>query len=79
MKQKRSDSWKNKAISCVNVNVISAKTKPASNANNISWLFAINASLNIKLGAKKLFYFKKYEILCFLAKKFFLTYLSKIF
>jgi hypothetical protein len=65
MKQKRSDSWKNKAISRVNVNVISAKTKPASTANNVSCLFAINASLNTILGAKKFFYFKNLKFYVF--------------
>jgi hypothetical protein len=79
MKQKRCDSSKNKAIRWVNVNLSSAKTTPASTVNNFSWLFAINASLNIIFNTKKIVYFKKCEILCFLAKKFLLTYLIKIF
>jgi hypothetical protein len=73
MKQIRCESSKNKAIRYVNVNVSSAKTTPASTANNFSWLFAINASLNIIFNTKKSFYFKKCQILCFLAKKFFVN------
>jgi hypothetical protein len=67
MKQIRCDSWKNKAIRCVNVNVSSAKTTAVSTANNVSWLFVINASWNIIFNAKK------FEILCFLAKKIFVN------
>jgi hypothetical protein len=73
MKQKRYDSSKNKAIRKVNVNVSSAKTTPTSTANNVTWLFAINASLNIIFNTKKFFYFKKCEILCFWAKKIFVN------
>ncbi len=79
MKQKRCASWKNTAILCINVKVISAKTTPASTANNFSWLFAINASLYIIFHAKIFFYLIKCEILCFMSKKFLLTYLSMIF
>jgi hypothetical protein len=73
MKQKRCDSSKNKAIRWVNVNFSSSKTTPASTANNFGWLFAISASLNIKFNTKKIFYFEKCEILCFLAKKIFVS------
>jgi hypothetical protein len=76
MKQKRCESSKNKAIRYVNVNVSSAKNTPASTANNFSWLFAINASLNIIFNTKKSFYFKKCRFYVFWPKKFLLTYLS---
>ncbi len=79
MKQKRRDSSKNKAIRCVNVNVISPKTTPASIKNNVSWLFAINASLNIIFNTKKFFILKNIKFYVFWPKKFLLTYLSKIF
>jgi hypothetical protein len=79
MKQKRCASWKNNAIPCLIANSISAKTTSASTANNVTWLFAINASLNMIFDAKNFFHFKKCEILCFTAKKFLLIYISKIF
>jgi hypothetical protein len=73
MKQRRLDSLKNKGIRCVNINVSSAKNTPASTTKNLSWLLAINALLNIIFNAKKFFYFKKIEILCFLAKENFVN------
>jgi hypothetical protein len=55
MKQKRCDSREKMAISCMNFNVISAKTTPA---NTASWLLAINSSLNIIFNAKIYFNLK---------------------
>ncbi len=63
-------------IPCVHAKAINVKTTPASIENNFTWLFAINASLSIIFDAK---IFLKSEILCLMAKKFLLTYLTKIF
>jgi hypothetical protein len=77
--QKMCDSSKNNAIRYVNVNVTSAKTTPSSTASNFSWLFTINASLNIIFNVKKFFYLKNLKFYVIWPKKCLLTYLSEIF
>jgi hypothetical protein len=49
------ENGKNMEIRCVNISISSAKNTPTSTANNVSWLFGINATLNIIFNAQKIF------------------------